>query len=80
MLKWENNYCSFYSAGLPWKYLLSDCADPGDTFNVTGILNLAQGEFVVIGALLAVSLKQRLASAGCFTDLNHPGRCLRRAD
>lgn len=26
------------------------------TFNVTGILNLAQGEFVVIGALLAVSL------------------------
>lgn len=27
------------------------------TFNVTGILNLAQGEFVVIGALLAVSLK-----------------------
>ncbi|EHQ91232.1 branched-chain amino acid ABC-type transport system, permease component [Desulfosporosinus youngiae DSM 17734] len=27
------------------------------TFNVTGILNLAQGEFVVIGALLAVSLQ-----------------------
>ncbi len=27
------------------------------TFNITGILNLAQGEFVVIGALLAVSLK-----------------------
>lgn len=26
------------------------------TFNTTGILNLAQGEFVVIGALLAVSL------------------------
>ncbi|MHB8124898.1 MAG: branched-chain amino acid ABC transporter permease [Desulfitobacteriaceae bacterium] len=26
------------------------------TFNITGILNLAQGEFVVIGALLAVSL------------------------
>ncbi|AFQ45419.1 branched-chain amino acid ABC transporter permease [Desulfosporosinus meridiei] len=27
------------------------------TFNVTGILNLAQGEFVVIGALIAVSLQ-----------------------
>jgi len=27
------------------------------TFKVTGILNLAQGEFVVLGALLAVSLK-----------------------
>lgn len=27
------------------------------TFNVTGILNLAQGEFVVIGALVAVSLQ-----------------------
>ena len=27
------------------------------TFNVTGILNLAQGEFVVMGALLAVSLQ-----------------------
>ncbi|NLI92424.1 MAG: branched-chain amino acid ABC transporter permease [Peptococcaceae bacterium] len=27
------------------------------TFNITGILNLAQGEFVVIGALTAVSLK-----------------------
>lgn len=26
------------------------------TYNITGILNLAQGEFVVIGALLAVSL------------------------
>jgi branched-chain amino acid transport system permease protein len=26
------------------------------TFNVTGILNLAQGEFVTIGALLAVSM------------------------
>ncbi|RNC29913.1 MAG: High-affinity branched-chain amino acid transport system permease protein LivH [Candidatus Dichloromethanomonas elyunquensis] len=27
------------------------------TFNITGILNLAQGEFVVMGALIAVSLK-----------------------
>lgn len=27
------------------------------TFNITGILNLAQGEFVVVGALLAISLK-----------------------
>ncbi len=29
------------------------------TFNITGILNLAQGEFVVIGALLAISLKSQ---------------------
>jgi len=33
------------------------------TFNITGILNLAQGEFVVMGALIAVSLK----SAGLST-------------
>ena len=48
------------------------------TFNITGVLNMAQGEFLALGALLAASLCAAGASCpglrDCGGDAGPPGR------
>jgi branched-subunit amino acid ABC-type transport system permease component len=55
-LDYPPSSCTFVFGFKPWQFISLIALALVTTSYITGVLNLAQGEFVALGALLAASL------------------------